>query len=115
VRSPERRHRSDQVAARFGQNLLRCRRLAGLSQEELGSRASLHRTQIGMLEHGMRVPRIDTMMQLAGAMAIPPSELLEGIHWTPPSEARSGSFSFTERHQQQSRRQPSRQRRRGES
>jgi transcriptional regulator with XRE-family HTH domain len=113
VRPAEKRHRSDQVAARFGQNLLRCRRLAGLSQEELGSRASLHRTQIGMLEHGMRVPRIDTMMQLAGAMAIPPSELLEGIHWT-PGDARSGSFSFTERHQQQPRSHPPR-RRRGES
>lgn len=104
MRPTEKRRRSDAVAAHFGRNLLRCRRRAELSQEELGARASLHRTQIGMLEHGMRVPRIDTVMQLAGAMAIPPSELLEGIHWTPPSEARSGSFSFTERHQQPRRR-----------
>jgi transcriptional regulator with XRE-family HTH domain len=87
--------RSEAVAARFGQNLVRCRRRADLSQEELGARASLHRTEIGMLEHGMRVARIDTLVQLAGAMAIPPSDLIEGIHWT-PSHNRDGQFSFTE-------------------
>jgi transcriptional regulator with XRE-family HTH domain len=87
--------RSEAVAARFGANLLRCRRRAGLSQEELGARASLHRTEIGLLEHGMRVARIDTLIQLAGAMAIPPSDLLDGIHWT-VGDPSSGRFSFTD-------------------
>lgn len=87
--------RSEELALRFGANLRRCRRRAGLSQEELGSRASLHRTEIGMLEHGMRVARIDTLIRLAGAMAIPPGELLEGIHWT-VGEPRGGRFSYTE-------------------
>lgn len=96
VRGADRKARSEAVAARFGENLVRCRRLANLSQEELGARASLHRTEIGLLEHGQRVARIDTVVQLAGAMAIPPSELLEGIHWT-PSEPRGGGFSFTGR------------------
>jgi transcriptional regulator with XRE-family HTH domain len=86
--------RSEEVAARFGQNLARCRRRAALSQEELGARASLHRTEIGLLEHGMRVARIDTLIKLAGAMAIPPSDLLEGIHWT-PGQPSGGGFSFT--------------------
>jgi transcriptional regulator with XRE-family HTH domain len=85
--------RADEVAARFGQNLARCRRREDLSQEELGIRASLHRTEISMLEHGMRVARIDTLIKLAGAMAIPPSALLEGIHWT-PGDTKSGRFSF---------------------
>jgi transcriptional regulator with XRE-family HTH domain len=88
--------RSEEVAARFGQNLVRCRRRANLSQEELGIRASLHRTEIGLLEHGMRVARIDTLIQLAGAMAIPPSDLIEGIHWT-PGDTNSGGFSFSSR------------------
>lgn len=88
--------RSEEVATRFGQNLVRCRRRANLSQEELGSRASLHRTEIGLLEHGLRVARIDTLVKLAGAMAIPPSDLIEGIHWT-PAESSNGQFSFTER------------------
>jgi transcriptional regulator with XRE-family HTH domain len=87
--------RSEEVATRFGQNLVRCRRRADLSQEELGIRASLHRTEIGMLEHGMRVARIDTLVKLAGAMAIPPSDLIEGIHWS-PGDTNSGQFSFTD-------------------
>jgi transcriptional regulator with XRE-family HTH domain len=95
VRGADRKARSEAVAARFGENLRRCRRLAALSQEELAARASLHRTEIGLLEHGHRVARVDTVVQLAGAMAIPPSDLLEGIHWT-PGEARPGGFSFSE-------------------
>jgi transcriptional regulator with XRE-family HTH domain len=95
VSRSEKRIRSEEVAVRFGQNLVRARRRANLSQEELSVRASLHRTEIGLLEHGMRVARIDTVIQLAGAMAIPPSELIEGIHWT-PSVAKRGRFSFTD-------------------
>lgn len=74
---------SRELARRFGQNLARCRKLAGLSQEELGSLASLHRTEIGMLERGIRLPRIDTLIKLAGALEIDPGELLEGMSWTP--------------------------------
>jgi transcriptional regulator with XRE-family HTH domain len=87
--------RSEAVAVRFGQNLRRHRRRADLSQEELGARASLHRTEIGLLEHGMRVARVDTLIQLAGAMSIEPAELLEGIHWTVGEPSRGGRFSFT--------------------
>lgn len=88
--------RSEALALRFGENLRRCRRRADLSQEELGERASLHRTEIGMLEHGQRVPRIDTVIRLAGAMAIPPGELLEGIHWVVGDPTRESAFSFAE-------------------
>ncbi len=63
---------TDAVAERFGDNLRRVRRREGLSQEELAVRASLHRTEIGKLENTERVPRIDTLIQLAGAMAIAP-------------------------------------------
>jgi len=91
------RSRSQEVATQFGRNLVRCRRRAGLSQEELGIRASLHRTAIGMLEQGERLPRIDTLLKLAGAMSIPPSELLEGIDWTTPGESVEGRFSISDR------------------
>lgn len=81
------------VARRFGENLRRCRRRADLSQEELGLRSSLHRTEIGLLERGARVPRIDTLVKISSALAIPPSELIEGIEWTPGSST-SGKFSI---------------------
>jgi len=80
------------VATRFGRNLARCRKRAGLSQEELGVLSSLHRTEISLLERGTRVPRIDTLVKLAGALSIHPSELIEGIDWTPGTST-SGSFS----------------------
>lgn len=78
------------VATQFGNNLRYCRRRAGISQEELGYRASLHRTEIGLLERGERVPRIDTAVKLAGALAIPPAELLTDIEWSPGSVTRGG-------------------------
>jgi ribosome-binding protein aMBF1 (putative translation factor) len=70
-------------ATRFGQNLARYRVAVGLSQEELGVRASLHRTAVGQLERGERVPRADTVVKLAGSLAIRPEMLLEGLEWTP--------------------------------
>jgi len=88
----DRRMLQVEIAARFGKNLTRCRKRAGLSQEELGVRASLHRTEIGLLERGERLPRIDTAVKLAGALGAPLGELIEGIDWAPGSSSR-GSFS----------------------
>lgn len=67
-----------------------------MSQEELGALAQLHRTEIGMLENGTRLARVDTLMKVAGALEIAPSELLEGIHWT-PSPNDQGSFDISDR------------------
>jgi transcriptional regulator with XRE-family HTH domain len=97
------RLRSEEVATRFGRNLFRCRRRAAMSQEELGALASLHRTEIGMLENGTRLARVDTLMKLAGALAVSPTELLEGIHWVPGNPA-EGGFSISERTLQRRRR-----------
>jgi len=83
--------RGVKIATRFGQNLARCRTKAKLSQEELGFRASLHRTEIGMLERGIRLPRIDTLVKLAGGLGVPPEALLEGLDWT-PGGTRTGHF-----------------------
>jgi len=80
-----------QLARRFGKNLANARKDAGLSQEEAGIRASLHRTEIGLLERGERTPRIDTAIKLAGAVGVGLDRLLIGIEWTPGS-AQAGSF-----------------------
>jgi transcriptional regulator with XRE-family HTH domain len=90
---PTDREQALAVAERLGGNLRRVRRREDLSQEELARRASLHRTEIGLLEHGERVCRIDTLIRLAGAMAILPGELLDGIDWVPGPET-SGTFAF---------------------
>lgn len=79
------------VARRFGENLVHRRKTAGLSQEQLGLRAGLHRTEIGLLERGARVPRIDTLLKLAEALETTPADLLHGITWI-PGTASAGSF-----------------------
>ena len=81
----DRRMRQVDIATRFAENLTRCRKNAGMSQEELGVGASLHRTEISQLERGLRLARIDTLVKLAGALSISPCDLLEGIDWTPGS------------------------------
>lgn len=84
-----------EIGRHFGENLRRARKRAGISQEELAMRSSLHRTAIGFLERGQRVPRIDTLIKIASVLAIPPGELLVGIDWTPGTTARTeGGFAF---------------------
>ena len=95
MKDSENRMREVDIAARFGRNLARCRRRADLSQEELGVLSSLHRTEIGMLERGIRLARIDTLVKLAGALEISPAELLDGLDWT-PGVSRAGQFRVRE-------------------
>lgn len=89
---PQKR-RDPAVAGRFGENLRRVRRREDLTQEEVARRAGLHRTEIGRLENGERVPRIDTLVRLADSMVVPPGELLDGISWVPAPEV-VGAFAF---------------------
>lgn len=69
------------LAVHLGKNLRHCRDNAGLSQEELGFLASLHRTEISQLERGVREPRLGTIIKLAGALDAPLQELFIGIDW----------------------------------
>lgn len=84
------------VAERFGENLARCRKRVGLSQEEAAVRASLHRTAVGQLERAERVARVDTLVKLAGALGVKPGDLLDGLSWE-PGGTRLGSFEFDDR------------------
>lgn len=63
----------------FAANLRDRRTAAGLSQEALGQRCSLHRTEISLLERGRRDPRLDTIVKLARALEVVPSVLLHEI------------------------------------
>ena len=70
-------------SARFAANLRRLRGVAGLSQEDLAFRAGIHRTQVSLLEGGRRMPRVFTLVCLAGALGVTPNDLLDGIVWEP--------------------------------
>jgi transcriptional regulator with XRE-family HTH domain len=90
----DKKFQSEEIARRFGQNLRRARKRAAMSQEELATGASLHRTEIGLIERGHRVARIDTLIKIASSLGVSPLELLEGIHWTAGGPSR-GRFSIS--------------------
>lgn len=77
------RTRDAAFARVFGENLARCRERLGLTQEDLGFLAGLHRTAVGQLERGERVARTDTLVRLCGSLGVNPDALLTGLSWRP--------------------------------
>jgi transcriptional regulator with XRE-family HTH domain len=61
----------------FAKILKSLRSEKGLSQEELGFRANLHRTFISQLERGLKSPTLDTLYDICGVLGITGSALLE--------------------------------------
>ena len=87
-----------EMKVRFGENLARCREGADVSQEELGFRASIHRTEVSLLERGERMPRVDTAMRIAGSLGISLDDLVAGMEWRPGYEiVVPGSWEVVER------------------
>jgi transcriptional regulator with XRE-family HTH domain len=78
------RRRDPVFAEVFGMNLARCREVVGVSQEELGFMADLHRTAVGQLERGERIARSDTLLRLCASLGVTAEELFKGLSWTPP-------------------------------
>ena len=66
---------------RFAFNLRRRRVAVAISQEELGERTELHRTEISLLERAGREPRFATLLKLCGALATTPDVLCVGTGW----------------------------------
>jgi transcriptional regulator with XRE-family HTH domain len=79
------------LARRFGQNLIVLRGRVGLSQLGTAERAGLTRSEVGLLEHGRRVPQLDTVVKLAGAVEVAPCELLAGMAWKLDPPKKEGS------------------------
>lgn len=55
-----------------------------------------------MLERGERLPRIDTLIKLMGALEVPAGDLLDGIEWVPArvADGRFGSEPLGESRQE---------------
>jgi transcriptional regulator with XRE-family HTH domain len=66
---------------RFAENAIALRDRAGLSQTMAAEQADLHISHISLLERGLRLPRLDTIVKLAGAVEAEPCELLSGMTW----------------------------------
>lgn len=79
------------LADRFGRNLSRQRRLAGLNQQDLGERAQMSRTEISAIERGLRLPRLDTILKVAAGVETSICELLAGLpRWRPGYRVKGG-------------------------
>jgi len=64
----------------FGQVLQKIRLKSGLSQEQLAFDSGYHRTYISLLERGQKNPSLKTIFQLAKALKIKPSEIIQYIY-----------------------------------
>ena len=60
----------------FANVLRRLRTEKGLSQEEFGSAADLHRTYVSQLERGLKSPSLKTLYKIASVLGISLTELI---------------------------------------
>lgn len=63
----------------FGLRVRELRTKRGLTQEELGVMAGVHRTRISRVESGTLNVTLDTLVALADAFGLTLSELFEGV------------------------------------
>jgi len=67
------------LAHAFGVALKKQRKLAGLSQEALSEACGIERTFISMLERAKRRPSLSMTFELANALSISPTALVNNV------------------------------------
>lgn len=70
---------TDTPLVRLGQNALRERRRIGVSQQALGARAAIDRSDLVDFENGNRNFRVFTAVRLAAALGVDIAELFSGV------------------------------------
>ena len=81
----------------FGERLIVARFNHGrISQETVAERAEIHRTQMTLYESGRRMPMLESLVRLAGAVDLTAGELLGPIAWRPAFRGKPGRFILTE-------------------
>lgn len=69
--------KKEKECSAFGDAVRECRKEIGISQEDLATRANIHRTYIGGIERGERNPTLTMIFRLATALGVSPDELLK--------------------------------------
>lgn len=64
------------ILIKFGNKVRERRTALGLSQEELGERAGVHRTYIGMIERAEKNITLENIEKIAKALEIPLGDLM---------------------------------------
>jgi transcriptional regulator with XRE-family HTH domain len=65
--------------ALLGEEIAELRKRNGLSQEELGFRAEVHRTYISQLERGLKSPTLGMILKLSRALKTSASKLVATV------------------------------------
>ena len=65
--------------ALLGKEIARLRKRIGLSQEELGFRAEVHRTYISQLERGLKSPTLSMILKLSRALKASASRMVATV------------------------------------
>src|SRR5258708_17474777 len=71
--------------AMFGQRLKHARRARGLTLADLGARVGRTPSGLSLIENGKREPRLSLVEQLAAALRVPLSQLLQKQPPGPPA------------------------------
>ena len=61
------------------QNVREQRHRRGMSQEALAYASGIHSSEVSRIERGAREPRLSTLVRLARALGVSPSELLTRV------------------------------------
>ncbi|HEY2055362.1 MAG TPA: helix-turn-helix transcriptional regulator [Solirubrobacterales bacterium] len=72
---------TERLAVQLGRRIRRRRNFLDLSQEALGERTGIHRTQFSLYENGERMPMTSTLIKLAAGLGVSVDQLLVGIEW----------------------------------
>ncbi|MDI6738877.1 MAG: helix-turn-helix transcriptional regulator [Candidatus Edwardsbacteria bacterium] len=62
--------KANNIKIQFGQRIRQLRKQQGITQEELGFRANLHSTHIGMIERGVKNVSLETIEKLSDALGV---------------------------------------------
>jgi hypothetical protein len=87
--------KSTAFSDQFGSNLANYREFEGITIEEAERRANIARATFMRVkqQNGDRLPRIDFLVRLDGALHTMPAALLAGLNWT-PAEYRGGHYEI---------------------
>lgn len=79
MRLPSSRRTASTASRRLGDRIRALRKSAGLSQEALAERATIHSTYLSSLERGHRNPTLNVLVAISAALRVPITTLFDSL------------------------------------
>jgi transcriptional regulator with XRE-family HTH domain len=79
MKSMPRARQPDPDAKLFGEFMFRMRARRGWSLDDLGRHSGMHPDFLGLLERGLNVPSLTTILRIAETFGVPPGEIVDTI------------------------------------